>query len=126
MTTTLPRPQRTSGESRVAFALREDRTRLADLYQRDPCRGLFPEPELGEPSQAVLITMSGGVTDGDALSMAVAVGTRAEAVATALAAVNATLVAIAVLSPDEVGTATPLLDWCSLRRETRYARLFHS
>ena len=27
---------------------------------------------------------------------------------------------------DEVGTATPLLDWCSLRHETQYTRLFRS
>jgi urease accessory protein len=34
------------------------------------------------------------------------------------AAVNADL--------DEVGTATPLLDWCSMRHETQYTRLFRS
>jgi urease accessory protein len=34
--------------------------------------------------------------------------------------------AIAVRSLDEVGTATPLLDWCSLRHETQYTRLFRS
>jgi urease accessory protein len=34
--------------------------------------------------------------------------------------------AIAVGSLDEVGTATPLLDWCSLRHETQYTRLFRS
>lgn len=34
--------------------------------------------------------------------------------------------AIMVASLDEVGTATPLLDWCSLRHETQYTRLFRS
>ena len=34
--------------------------------------------------------------------------------------------ATAVESLDEVGTATPLLDWCSLRHETQYTRLFRS
>ncbi len=34
--------------------------------------------------------------------------------------------ALAVESLDEVGTATPLLDWCSLRHETQYTRLFRS
>jgi urease accessory protein len=34
--------------------------------------------------------------------------------------------AIAVESLDEVGTATPLLDWCSLKHETQYTRLFRS
>lgn len=39
---------------------------------------------------------------------------------------DATHAAIAVESLDEVGTATPLLDWCSLRHETQYTRLFRS
>jgi len=81
-----PRLQRASGESRVAFDLRAGRTRLGDLYQRDPCRVLFPEPEPGEPPQAVLITTSGGVTDGDSLKMAIEVGPGASAVATTQAA----------------------------------------
>ncbi len=34
--------------------------------------------------------------------------------------------AVAVTSLDDVGTATPLLDWCSLRHETQYTRLFRS
>ena len=80
------RLQRASGESRVAFDLRAGRTRLGDLYQRDPCRVLFPEPEPGEPPQAVLITTSGGVTDGDSLKMAIEVGPGASAVATTQAA----------------------------------------
>ena len=69
-----PRLQRASGESRVAFDLRDGRTRLTDLYQRDPCRVLFPDPEPGEPPQAVLLTTSGGVTDGDVLKMAIEIG----------------------------------------------------
>jgi len=86
MTAIPPRLQRASGESRVAFGLREGKTRLADLYQRDPCRVLFPEPEPGEPPQAVLITTSGGVTDGDTLKMAIEIGPSAAAVATTQAA----------------------------------------
>jgi len=34
--------------------------------------------------------------------------------------------ALAVDDLDEVGTATPLLDWCSLKHETQYTRLFRS
>ncbi len=34
--------------------------------------------------------------------------------------------AVAAASLDEIGTATPLLDWCSLRHETQYTRLFRS
>ncbi|SJZ76825.1 urease accessory protein [Enhydrobacter aerosaccus] len=34
--------------------------------------------------------------------------------------------ALGVTDLDDVGTATPLLDWCSLRHETQYTRLFRS
>jgi urease accessory protein len=34
--------------------------------------------------------------------------------------------AMEVADLDEVGTSTPLLDWCSLRHETQYTRLFRS
>ena len=74
MNATRPCLQRASGESRVVFAVRDGATRLADLYQCDPCRVLFPDPEPGEPPQAVLVTTSGGVTDGDSLTMAIEVG----------------------------------------------------
>lgn len=80
------RLQRACGESRVAFDLRDGQTRLADLYQRDPCRVLFPEPEPDEPPQAVLVTTSGGVTGGDSLKMTLSVGPGASAVATTQAA----------------------------------------
>jgi urease accessory protein len=39
---------------------------------------------------------------------------------------KAVAAALAVGDLDEVGTATPLLDWCSLRHETQYTRLFRS
>jgi urease accessory protein len=87
MAATAPvRLQRASGESRVVFAVRDGATRLSDLYQRDPCRVLFPDPEPGEPPLAVLVTTSGGVTDGDQLRMAVEVGPHAHAVAATQAA----------------------------------------
>jgi urease accessory protein len=86
MTAIPHRLQRASGECRVAFDLRDGQTRLGDLYQRDPCRVLFPNPELGEPPQAVLLTTSGGVTDGDSLKMAIEIGPSASAVATTQAA----------------------------------------
>src|SRR5215469_5735465 len=86
MNASLPRLQRASGECRVAFAARHGATRLADLYQRDPCRVLFPDPEPGMPPEAVLVTTSGGVTDGDSLKMSVEVGSGARAVAATQAA----------------------------------------
>jgi urease accessory protein len=39
---------------------------------------------------------------------------------------TAATAALAVADLDEVGTATPLLDWCSMRHETQYTRLFRS
>jgi urease accessory protein len=81
-----PRLQRANGSSRVVFAVRDGQTRLTDLYQRDPCRVLFPDPEPGEPPQAVLVTTSGGVTDGDSLALAIEVGPGAAAVAATQAA----------------------------------------
>ncbi len=81
-----PRLQRASGESRVVFALRDGATRIADLYQRDPCRVLFPDSEPGMPAEAVLVTTSGGVTDGDSLKMSIDVGAGARAVAATQAA----------------------------------------
>lgn len=81
-----PRLQRATGESRVVFARRDGATRLTDLYQRDPCRILFPDPEPGEPPQAVLVTTSGGVTGGDVLKMAIEVGPGGEALVATQAA----------------------------------------
>jgi len=86
MNASQPRLQRASGESRVVFALRDGQTRLSDLYQRDPCRVLFPDSEPGEPPQAVLVTTSGGVTDGDRLRMEIEVRAGAEAVVATQAA----------------------------------------
>jgi urease accessory protein len=78
--------QRAAGESRVAFAVRDGATRLTDLYQRDPCRVLFPDPEPGDPPQAVLVTTSGGIAGGDVLRMAVEVGPAGHAVVATQAA----------------------------------------
>jgi urease accessory protein len=39
---------------------------------------------------------------------------------------TATAAALDVTSLDDVGTASPLLDWCSMRHETQYTRLFRS
>ena len=81
-----PPLQRASGESRVVFAVRDGVTRIADLYQRDPCRVLFPDPEPGEPLQAVLVTTSGGVTDGDSLTVTIDAHEGARAVVATQAA----------------------------------------
>ncbi|TXL71454.1 urease accessory protein UreF [Vineibacter terrae] len=52
-------------------------------------------------------------------------GQRALA-ALAQAVDRAVAAALAVTSLDDVGTASPVLDWCSMRHETQYTRLFRS
>jgi urease accessory protein len=86
MNATPPRLQRASGESRVVFVVRDGATRIADLYQRDPCRVLFPDPEPASPPEAVLVTTSGGVTDGDTLKMTIEAGPGTQVVAATQAA----------------------------------------
>lgn len=79
--------QRVDGAARVAYACGPDGvTRLADLYQRAPCRVLFPDVEPGEPAQAVLLTTSGGLTGGDRLSVDFVVGAGSRATLTTQAA----------------------------------------
>ena len=59
---------------------------LAALYQRAPCRVLFPTTEAGEPLQAVLLTTSGGLTGGDRTRVSVTVEPSARATVTTQAA----------------------------------------
>jgi urease accessory protein len=73
------RRQRVDGETRIAFKADGDLSRLADLYQRAPCRVLFPDVEPGEPPQAVVLTTSGGLTGGDRVLVRVEVGPDARA-----------------------------------------------
>lgn len=78
--------QRVDGAMRIEFAAAHDRTRLTDLYQRAPCRVLFPDVDAGETTQAVLLTTSGGLTGGDRLDIDVAAGAGARATVTSQAA----------------------------------------
>lgn len=79
--------QRVDGEARIRFRRALDgRTALADLYQRAPCRVLFPTPESDEPIQSVLLTTSGGLTGGDRTRVSIRVDAHAQATATTQAA----------------------------------------
>jgi len=78
--------QRVDGAARVEFNAVSGTSRLADLYQRAPCRLLFPNVESTEPPQAVLLTTSGGLTGGDRLDVALRVGPNARATLTTQAA----------------------------------------
>jgi urease accessory protein len=67
------------GEAIVGFALRDGRTRLADLYQRPPLRVLWPQPAEGDLPVAAIVNTGGGLVAGDRLHVIVrsAAGTRA-------------------------------------------------
>lgn len=80
------RLQRADGALGLRFDAAHGATRLADLYQRDPCRTLLPEPDPGEPRTAVLITTAGGLTGGDRLDVKVTVDAGATALCTPQAA----------------------------------------
>ena len=76
------RLQRGDGAVEIVFAARG----LAHLYQRTPCRVLFPAPEPGDLPIAALLTTSGGLAGGDRLSMSIAARAGARAIATTAAA----------------------------------------
>lgn len=78
--------ERANGGARVTFAYSDGQTRLADLYQRDPCRVLFPTPEPGDPPEAAILTTSGGLADGDRIAIDIALGAGATATVTTSAA----------------------------------------
>lgn len=81
------RLQRANGALTLRFAAGDNgATRLADLYQSDPCRALLPSPDPGEPITAVLITTAGGLTGGDRLKLSVTVDAHAAALCTPQAA----------------------------------------
>lgn len=87
--TSLQRPahQRVHGAARLVYAVdTQGRTRLADLYQRAPCRVLFPDIDAGESAQAVLLTTSGGLTGGDRLCIEVEAGAGTQLTVTTQAA----------------------------------------
>jgi urease accessory protein len=83
-----PRPasppplQRGDGAAEIVFSSRG----LARLYQRTPCRVLFPRPEPGDLPVAALLTTSGGLAGGDRLSLGVSLEEGARAMVTTAAA----------------------------------------
>ncbi|EGD59259.1 Urease accessory protein UreD [Novosphingobium nitrogenifigens DSM 19370] len=63
------RHQRVDGHARLRFGPNG----LADLYQRAPCRVLFPAVPTGAFPLAVMLTTSGGLTGGDRIALDIAV-----------------------------------------------------
>ncbi len=80
------RHQRGNGGIDLAFAQAEQGTVLAGLYQRSPCRVLFPRQPAGEASLAVLVNTSGGLAGGDHVNVAVRIEAGAAATVTTQAA----------------------------------------
>lgn len=76
----------TEGAAEIGFARRDGISRLAQLYQRDPLRVLFPAPAAGDPPVAVIVTTSGGLVAGDRLYIRVELAPGATAHVTASAA----------------------------------------
>ncbi len=74
------------GAARLVYRLRDGRTALADLYQRDPQRVLFPRVPQAEPETAVLVTTSGGLVGGDNLQVSVTAGADTQVLVTTQAA----------------------------------------
>jgi len=62
-----PHFERGDGAAEIVFAPGG----LARLYQKTPCRVLFPLPELGDLPVAALLTTSGGLTGGDRVRISV-------------------------------------------------------
>ncbi len=78
--------QRGDGAAEIVFARRGAVTALAHLYQRTPCRVLFPHAAPGDIPLAALLTTSGGIAGGDRLRLAAGVAREARAVVTSAAA----------------------------------------
>jgi urease accessory protein len=83
---THPRLQRSNGAAELGLRRRDDGTALAHLFQSDPCRVLFPFPEPDDAFQAVMLTTSGGLTDGDRVRLGVDCADGTSAVVTSQAA----------------------------------------
>lgn len=74
------------GAGEIGVVAAEGETRLAHLYQSDPCRVLFPRPPSSGPFEAVFVTTSGGLVGGDRLRFSVTAGPDSTACITSQAA----------------------------------------
>jgi urease accessory protein len=83
----MPRLQRSDGALTLALACDAGgETKIEDLYQRDPCRALFPMAEPGDVFQAVMLTTSGGLAGGDRIAATIVAGENTRALVTTQAA----------------------------------------
>ncbi len=130
----VPRLERADGALVLALSCdAAGTTGIDDLYQRDPCRALFPTPEPGDVFQAVMLTTSGGLAGGDriATTLAAGAGTRALVTTQAAEKVYRARAENTLFSVDIAAGAGAWLEWlpqetilfdgARFRRETRIA-----
>jgi urease accessory protein len=77
----LPTLQRSRGRASASFAQVRGAVRLVDLYQSGSAKILLPRTA-GDVPEAVFLNTSGGLTDGDTLSLALHIGQGARVLAT--------------------------------------------
>lgn len=65
--------QRADGAAQVAVTASGGRTVISDIYQRAPCKALFPLVDGRECAEVVFLNTAGGVAGGDRLAYGVAV-----------------------------------------------------
>ncbi|MCW5750539.1 MAG: urease accessory protein UreD [Alphaproteobacteria bacterium] len=123
--------QRCDGGVEAGFSGADGVTRLTHLFQRNPGRLLFPTVSPGLPPEAVLVTVAGGLTGGDRMSVRLEAKHAAVACVTTQAAekiYRSDGVDTSVLVDLRVGAGTALewmpqetilFDGARLRRETR-------
>jgi urease accessory protein len=75
-----------AGVLALAFHARDGETALGKLYQRAPCRALFPRVARGEPKQAVVVNVAGGLVGGDSIRAQVTAGAGSRVLVTSQAA----------------------------------------
>jgi urease accessory protein len=81
-----PAFERCDGASEIRFSRKDGLTALSHLFQRAPCRVLFPNAPADDLPLAALLTTSGGLAGGDRVRISVAVERGAQAVVTTQAA----------------------------------------
>jgi len=78
--------ERCDGVCELRFARKDGITALAHLFQRAPCRVLFPNSPADDLPLAALLTTSGGLAGGDRIRISVGAEDGAQAVVTTQAA----------------------------------------
>jgi len=126
----VPRLLRGSGVAELIFGESRGGTRLLHLYQKTPCRVLFPNTHRGELITAVALTTSGGLTGGDRIRIEVLSRANAKALVTTQAAekiyrssgapciIDTKIEAEAGSWLEWIPQETILFDECRLRRST--------